>query len=237
MEMRFSPSSLGVFKNCPRCFWLEKNAGVKQPQGIKASLPNGMDRILKDMFDQVRVSDFDFKDYMEEHGVSAASCYLFRDQNIIKKWRNWRTGLSCAVTGTESTLSGALDDAIEIDGRVAVIDAKTKGKAPDPGYGEKYYQTQMDCYALLLQENGYKIHDKGYLWFCSPLDASTHLCSNVHNIRFDICVQILDVVPERAIEIIKNVEKCLKGEIPPANLTCGYCAYHLALSNIEWKGM
>lgn len=240
MGIKLSPSSLNVFKNCPRCFWLDKNAKVKQPQGIKASLPNGMDRILKDWFDSLRGTTFSFTDYMKGHGVQAKSCELFKDAELLKKWRNWRTGLSCDVPGlSDVVLGGALDDALEVDGAMAVLDVKTKGKAPDEGYGEKYYQTQMDSYALMLRENGHKIHEKAYLLFYSPRGnlGQAMTGDKYEPIEFDVTLQTLEVHPARAIEIIKAAQDCLAGGVPAPHPNCEYCNHHIALSNIQWGGM
>lgn len=51
MPYKFSPSSLSLLKDCPRCFWLQFNKGIKRPDSIFPSLPSGMDRVLKAHFD------------------------------------------------------------------------------------------------------------------------------------------------------------------------------------------
>ena len=54
MTYKFSPSSLSLLKECPRCFWLHYNKKIKRPDSIFPSLPGGMDRILKSHFDSFR---------------------------------------------------------------------------------------------------------------------------------------------------------------------------------------
>ena len=51
MTYKFSPSSLSLLKECPKCFWLHFNKGIKRPDTIFPSLPSGMDGILKKHFD------------------------------------------------------------------------------------------------------------------------------------------------------------------------------------------
>ena len=51
MTYKFSPSSLSLLKDCPRCFWLKFNKDIKRPDSIFPSLPSGMDKILKVHFD------------------------------------------------------------------------------------------------------------------------------------------------------------------------------------------
>src|SRR3989344_2924105 len=54
MPYKFSPSTLNLFKDCPRCFWLQFNKGIKRPEAIFPSLPSGMDKALKIHFDRFR---------------------------------------------------------------------------------------------------------------------------------------------------------------------------------------
>lgn len=51
MTFKLSPSSLNLFKECPRCFWLAQHKVWKRPEGIFPSLPSGMDGVLKIHFD------------------------------------------------------------------------------------------------------------------------------------------------------------------------------------------
>ena len=53
-SFKLSPSTLNVFLDCPRCFWLDKVKNIKRPRGIFPSLPSGMDRAIKVHFDSFR---------------------------------------------------------------------------------------------------------------------------------------------------------------------------------------
>jgi len=55
-KIRLSPSSLNLFLECRRCFWLDKNKGIKRPRGIFPSLPSGMDSVIKKYFDSYRLN-------------------------------------------------------------------------------------------------------------------------------------------------------------------------------------
>ena len=50
-NIRLSPSTLNLFLECPRCFWLHINKRIQRPRGIFPSLPGGMDLVIKDYFD------------------------------------------------------------------------------------------------------------------------------------------------------------------------------------------
>ena len=51
--MRLSPSSLNLFLECPKCFWLRMKMGVHRPMGPFPSLPSGMDGLIKTYFDKL----------------------------------------------------------------------------------------------------------------------------------------------------------------------------------------
>ena len=44
---KLSPSSLNLFVNCPRCFYLQVVKKIKRPDTPFPSLPSGMDDALK----------------------------------------------------------------------------------------------------------------------------------------------------------------------------------------------
>jgi hypothetical protein len=53
-RLTLSNSRLGLYTECPRCFWLEINTGIKRPDTIFPSLPGGLDPLFKRYFDQFR---------------------------------------------------------------------------------------------------------------------------------------------------------------------------------------
>ncbi|MFC1594665.1 hypothetical protein ACFL38_04990 [Candidatus Omnitrophota bacterium] len=50
----FSPASLRLFLDCPRCFWLEKKRSVRRPRGFFPSISAGLDFTIKTYFDDYR---------------------------------------------------------------------------------------------------------------------------------------------------------------------------------------
>mgnify|MGYP001603839858 CR=1 FL=1 len=48
---KFSPSTLNLLKDCPKCFWLQFKKDIKRPVSIFPSLPSGIDKTLKEYFD------------------------------------------------------------------------------------------------------------------------------------------------------------------------------------------
>ncbi len=52
LTYKLSPSSLNLYQECGRCFWLHQHGVWKRPSGPFPQLPNGMDKVLKEHFDR-----------------------------------------------------------------------------------------------------------------------------------------------------------------------------------------
>src|SRR3989338_1396021 len=136
---QLSASTLKLFQECPRCFWLHVNKQIERPRGPFPSLPSGIDRVLKGYFDRYRKTGTLpplLKDKLEGKLSTSALTLGFND------------------TRTKVRLWGKLDDCVILtDSRLAPLDHKTRASAPDDiSYSEKYYKLQMDVYTLLLED-------------------------------------------------------------------------------------
>ncbi len=213
--MQLSPSKLSVMNSCLRCFWLANNEKVGRPRGIFPSLPGGMDRKLKDYYDLTRPN--------LPVGISLEGQKLFGDIALLNKWRNWRSGLSCEVEGVK--LIGALDDAlVNSNNEISPYDYKTKGSEPKDD-GSQYYQTQLDCYALMLEKNGYKISGSAFLAYYYPYKAENVAAVGKQLFTFGVKIYELECSSEAAIVKIMLAKKILSEDIPEASAECEYCKY------------
>lgn len=213
--IRLSPSSLNLFLECPRCFWLQLNENIHRPRGIFPSLPGGMDLVIKDYFDKYRE-----KGALPPELEGKVDGNLLHDHKLLNQWRNWRTGLEFTDENLGVTLFGALDDCMEKDGKYFPLDYKTRGSAPKSGDSEKYYGNQLDCYTLLLQENGYQVDDYGYLIYYYPehVEENGTVIFNVEPIK-------LKIDPDRARKTLRDAIKLLNSPIPPHHSECEYCIW------------
>jgi hypothetical protein len=205
----FSSSTLKLLRECPRCFWLHFH-GKKRPATIFPSLPGGMDNVLKDHFDIFRAKG----ELPPELDVDAA---LFADQAKLDEWRNWRKGLRASKGAHE--LMGAVDELLSKDGKIIVLDYKTRGypvKENTPGF----YQDQLDIYTYLLQANGHETVDYAYLLFYHP----TGVLEN-GDVKFHAELVKVDVDPSRAEELFKEAISVVEGEEPEKTEGCGYCEW------------
>ena len=115
-----------------------------------------MDLVIKSYFDKYRGN-------LPPELENKVSGSLMPNISLMNKWRNWRTGLRYYDRKLDAELFGALDDCMVFNGKYVPLDYKTRGSEPKDGDSEKYYQTQLDSYALLLESNGYETAGFAYL--------------------------------------------------------------------------
>jgi len=210
-----SPSALSLFKNCPRCFWLEKVKNIKRPRGIFPSLPGGMDRVIKTYFDTFRAQGT----LPPELRIDTfKGIHLYDNQAQLEDWRAWRTGLRYHENG--EMLSGMLDDLLVKDGSYIPFDYKTKGSPTNEEDATKYYQTQLDCYALMLEGNGLKTSGYGFLLYYSPKEVGEN-----GQVRFEIQPIRIPTDPERAKALFHKALAILPGPAPKSDPECEYCGW------------
>ncbi len=216
MPYKFSPSSLNLLKECHRCFWLHFNKNIRRPQGIFPSLPGGMDRTMKEHFDKyMRKGELppELKE-LDEH------VKLFDDEKLLNEWRNNRKGVRWEYNdGT--ILRGAVDNILVLkkDGKLIVLDYKTRGyplKEDTAGH----YQDQLDIYYYLLQKNGQKVENYGYLLFYYPLevDEKGHVVFETKLVKMHIDIKNAENILQKALDLLKK-------EIPTQSKECDYCGW------------
>ncbi|MFH1916055.1 MAG: PD-(D/E)XK nuclease family protein [Nanoarchaeota archaeon] len=210
MPYTLSPSTLSLFKDCPRCFWLAFNKGIKRPAGIFPSLPSGMDGLLKKHFDT----------FMEKGQLPPElkdiQAKLFSDKELLKKWRNNLQGIQW-TDEQGNRIRGAIDNLLEKDGKLIILDYKTRGY-PLKDDTASYYQDQLDIYNLLFRKNGYETEDYAILLFYHPthINEKGEVIFHTDLIRMHINVKNAETIIQNALHTLKASEP--KGE-------CAYCAW------------
>ncbi len=207
-----SPSALRAYEECPRCFWRHVNLRERRPETHFPSIANGMDLRVKKYFDYHRRQN---TTPLEIQGTGAA---LFKDTGLLREWRDAQRGLRWQ-TPAGHTVMGALDDLLEKDGKVIVLDYKTKGwpvKPDDPAR----HQPQLDIYTMLLRKMGRATEDYGYLLFYVP-----EMVRAGGEVRFQTDLRKVAVDPARAETRCLDALTLLGGPMPASSAACGYCAW------------
>jgi len=202
-----SATTLKLFQECPRCFWLHVNKKIERPRGPFPSLPSGIDRVLKAYFDGYR------------HDAALPPLIQGKLPGRLS-----RTDLTLGFTDPKlgARLWGKLDDCVILpDQRLAPLDHKTRASAPDDvSYSERYYKFQMDIYTLLLERNGQPAARTAYLVYYYPLESKLH-----QGFQFGVTVHELTTEPEAAYEVFAGGAKCLAGPLPESAPTCEFCRW------------
>lgn len=209
-----SPSMIGNLLECPHCLWTYFVDGIKRPEGIFPSLPNGIDLAMKAYFD-----DFRRQGKLPPEVDSKVDGILYQEMTNLNRWRtNWQ-GISSVFDEYNLMVKGAIDELlVDKDGKFIPFDFKTRGfplKADTAGH----YQMQLDFYGLLFQKNGFPISDHGYLMFLWPKSFQNN------SFQFNSELITMDVSPKRAIGALEKVAAILAGSKPEVNMDCSYCSY------------
>lgn len=222
MPHHLSPSTLKLLKNCPRCFWLHFNKGVKRPETIFPSLPSGMDRVLKEHFDRFR----DKGELPPELKTLNGEVKLFDDVKLLDIWRNNFKGIQWKDE-QGNLFRGAVDNLLKKGEKLIVLDYKTRG-FPLKEDTHEYYRDQLDIYNLLLRKNGYKIEDYAYLLFYHP--TGVHADGRVD---FKADLVTLNISVRNAEEIFSKALEVLNGDMPNASEECGFCGWARMWNKVE----
>jgi hypothetical protein len=146
---------------------------------------------------------------------------LFEDAKRLEVWRNWKlTDLRHDDASLNAVLSGALDDCLVDDGLYIPLDYKTRGFALKED-STSYYQTQLNCYCLMLESSGFGTAGIAYLVYYWPEEV-------IENgmVRFN--VQAIEVETDNlaAKRLFEEAVHLLSFDIPPKpSPECEYCAH------------
>lgn len=214
-KIRLSPSTLNVFLECQKCFWLDQVKGIHRPRGIFPSLPGGMDGLIKKYFDKYRA----LGKLPPELEGKLDGVELFLDNELLNKWRNWRSALVYEDPESGAVLSGMLDD-LGVKGRKFVpLDYKTRGYDVKEG-GENYYKNQLNCYGLMLRENQMPPAGYAFLLYYIPKEVAEGGMT-----RFDVVPKKVEIDPDEALRVLRDAAALLQGPMPETHSECIYCAW------------
>ncbi len=202
-----SNSTLNLFLECPRCFWLHFNKKIARPRGIFPTLPTGMDSVIKNYFNH-------YRNLGELPPLIAGK--------VEGKLANISLNLNFIDSNLDLKITGKLDECLFLnDGIYIPLDHKTRSSLPNNvEYSQNYYQNQMDTYTLLLQKNGYSTRNQAYIVYYSPATGELH-----KGVPFEVEVHSIPTNPEKAFWHFKSAKACLDGELPESNPKCEFCLW------------
>lgn len=209
-ELKLSPSKLNMFAACPRCFWFSMHK-KKFPAGLPMFLNNMMDLIEKNYYDKHR------KEGLPPLLKGKVPCKLV-DEKLAQRVRKYITWTD---KETGAVLRGKMDDCfLEENGALAVMDNKTlSGELKEIREG---YKLQLDCYAFLLEKNGYKVSNNGYLIYFIPDKTG----DPENGVKFSAEVKYLKIDTTRALKIFREAVRIARLRKAPAHhAKCATCLW------------
>lgn len=168
-----------------------------------------MDRLEKEYYDHYRNSiPPSLKGLIKENLVDAKTAEILR-----KGIRYFDAELS-------AELRGKMDDClIDSKGNLVPLDNKTAN--PENEELVNIYQLQLDSYTFLLQQNGYKTAEHGYLIYYTPEAGNPH-----KGIIFRTDVKRLQMHPKRIFKVFRDAVKLLRKPSPPKfHKDCKMCEW------------
>lgn len=230
-SFKISRSKLDLFLNCPRCFYLDRRLGVKQPPGYPFSLNSAVDALLKKEFDIHRAGKTSHP-LMEKYGIDAVPF----EHEKIEEWRDsLRRGIQYLHEKTNLLLTGGVDDVwVSPKGELMVVDYKATSKNGEVSLDADWqigYKRQMEVYQWLFRQNGFKVSKTGYFVYCN---------GNADKEAFDAKLEFdIKVIPYEGDDswvenALADAKKCLmSSKIPKPSNECDYCSYVMSVKEME----
>jgi CRISPR/Cas system-associated exonuclease Cas4 (RecB family) len=214
--IKISRSKIELFLECPRCFWLDINKGVKRPPPAPYTINSAIDTFLKQEFDR--------------HRENGTAHYLIKKYNIdaipykcnqINTWRDNFTGIQFKHTPTDFLIFGAVDDVwINPRRELVVVDYKATGANEYKIYDS--YKRQMEIYQWLLIKNSYQVSKIGYFLFAKVNKEGGFAAGKL---SFDLFIEPQEGDISWVENSIFEAKKAIIGPIPQHNRNCPYCQF------------
>lgn len=228
-RFRLSRSKIDLFRQCPRCFYVDNKLGVARPPGFPFNLNSAVDHLLKKEFDIHRAGK-SAHPLMKKYNIDAVP-FAHEEIDI---WRENFKGLEHHHQLTGFTVSGAVDDVwVNPKDELIVVDYKSTSKDEEITTLEESwhegYKRQMEVYQWLLRQNGFSVSDTGYFVYANGKKDKKAFDGKL---EFDITLISYkgdDAWMEPALVAIK---KTLDGALPLPSEDCDYCRYREAVKEL-----
>jgi len=230
---RLSRSKIDLFKQCPKCFYIDNKLGVARPPGYPFNLNSAVDYLLKKEFDIHRAGKTAHP-IMEQYGVNALP---FEHPNM-DTWRDNFKGVETSHKQTGFTVFGAVDDIwVNPEGELIVVDYKATSKNEKIDKLEEDwhigYKRQMEVYQWLLRQNGFKVSNTGYFVYANAYKDKKAFDGKL---EFDVTLIPYEGNDDWVEETIIDLKKVLdEGDIPEADSDCDHCRYRDAVAGVSEK--
>lgn len=228
---KLSRSKIDLFRQCPRCFYIDNKLGTKRPSMPSFEINKAVDNQLKQEFDSYRLNDQQHP-LQTEYGIDAKPA----PHDLLNTWRENFEGVQTLHQPTGLIVSGAIDDLwINSQGEYIVVDYKATAKTEpvtklDSEWHEAY-RKQIEVYQWLLRQNGLKVSDIGYFVYCT---GKYDQKSFDKVIEFDIVLIPYQGSDAWVEDTLLQIKACLESStIPKSGKDCEHCMWWNARAKYE----
>lgn len=223
---KISRSKIELFKQCPRCFWLDARLKIKRPDTPPFRINSAIDELLKKEFDGYRQKQQPHP-WMTDNQIKAVPM----QHAELDKWRHNFTGVATLHEPTNLHVFGAIDDIwVDDTGQAIVVDYKATAKDSEVNVDADWqmsYKRQLEVYQWLLRQNGLQVSDTGYFVYTNGrLDLD-----GFYN-KLEFRTKIISYTGDASwVEpTLLQMKACLEGEMPAVGKAamggdCDYCNY------------
>lgn len=222
---RISRSKIDLFRECPRCFYLDRVLDVKRPSMPGFSLNSAVDALLKNEFDTYRAKK-EAHPLMIKYKIDAIP-FEHKDMPVWRDDISKYVGASFLHKGTNLEICGIVDDIwVNPKGELIIVDYKSTSTQKEISLEDEFkqgYKKQAEMYQWIFRQNGFEVNDICYFVFANGIKDKDMFDAQL---EFEMSI-ISHIGDDSWIEgTIKDIKKCLDStEIPAANDTCEYCGY------------
>jgi hypothetical protein len=223
---KVSRSKIELFKQCPRCFWLDLRLKIKRPDGPPFNINKAIDELFKKEFDVYRAKG-EPHPLMLEYKIDAVP-YA---HDKLDDWRETFVGVQMLHEPTNLLVFGGIDDLwVTPDGTAIVVDYKATAKDREVSITADWqisYKRQVEVYQWLLRKNGLKVSDTAYFVY-----TNGRLDLDGFNDRVEFRTKVIPYKGSDAwIEpTLMAMKQCMDGEMPEVGDSimggpCEFCTY------------
>ena len=225
---KISRSKFSNFIDCPRCFYLERVIGLKDPGMPGWALNTAVDELLKKEFDH-------YRKIQKPHPLVTKNKLNFIpfQHEKIDYWRDaLRGGIAFNDPDTNLEIHGGVDDIWfnPETKELVVVDYKAQSKkeaVETEAYLEdqyhQSYKVQMDIYVYILRQMKFKVSDTAYFLVCNGLKTPDKFDALLH---FDLALVPYKTDTSWVEDKITEMKSTLESsKVPKINKYCEKCMF------------
>ncbi len=226
---RLSRYKLEMFVRCPRCFYLDRRRGIRQPRCPPYSLNLAVDSLLKREFDRYRTAAQPHP-WMRQHGVEAVPFA----HPALETWRSNHIGLRVHHPASGFEVCGAVDDIWQTPGQqLHIVEYKSTSTSQVIDLNKAWqdsYKRQVEIYQWLLQHNGFCVSKVAYFVYVDAIKTAPVFAG-----RLEFEAHVLSYRGSTAWvgPALVAARACLDAPRPPEHSqTCAWCRYTVACEQV-----